>query len=292
MHTTSSLLLALDLTPASDVLLHRVGWLARGGRIQRLQLVHAVDTRILDGITNPGSSIRQDLETRACEAAELALAGLAERFRSLGVAEVRVEVRSGRPEVELAGAVEAAEPDLVVAGAGNRLWRQAMLGSTARRLLHRLSRPLWLIRDGHDRPYASYLLACDLSPAAVAAARLTAELWPGLKGHALLVLEHFADRIAGNAQTGAGGSDDQRAEALRLAAANLDAFVHEHFAWHMDTSVVEGHPAASILDALTAQQADLLVLGRRSRATTDKTLGSMAETVVNLVECDLLVVPA
>ncbi len=298
MSALASLFIAVDLTPATDVVLHRAHWLARAGGIGRVDLLHVVDSRMLDGITSMGIGVRAQLEAQARDAAREALDEIAARFTALGVADVRVDIRVGRPDRELAAAVDAAAPALVLAGAGNRMWRRAMLGSTARRLLRMIGRPLWLVRDDGDKPYAHALVACDLAPTSGSAAAMAARLWPEMHLDVVYVLENLADRIAGMLPA-AHRDQAELAEELRgRIDADVAAFVAEHLPLSDATRhVAEGHSAATLVQWVREHKPDLLVLGRSGRreqvhGVQALALGSVTEVLVDLAECDLLVAPA
>ncbi len=297
MSALTSLFIAVDLTPATDVVLHRAHWLARDRGIGRVDLLHVVDARMLDGITSMGVGVSAELEGQAREAATQALSDIASRFASLGVTELRTQIRVGRPDQELAQAVDAAAPALVLAGAGNRMWRQAMLGSTARRLLRLVTRPLWLVRDDGDKPYAHALVACDLAPTSGSAAATAARLWPELHFDVVYVLENLADRVAGMAPAAHRDPAVLGSELFDRIEGDVAAFVAEHLPLSDATRhVAEGHPAATLVQWVRERKPDLLVLGRSGRrehahGLEALALGSVAEMLVDLAECDLLVAP-
>jgi nucleotide-binding universal stress UspA family protein len=51
-----------------------------------------------------------------------------------------------------------------------------------------------------------------------------------------------------------------------------------------------GDPAAELVDTARALEADLVVLGRRSRSLRRLVLGSVSDAVVRRAPCDVLVV--
>jgi len=294
MKRIESIVVALDLTPASDAVLRRGLWLAQQPGVQRVVLVHALDARILDGIVSMGLSTRSEFEASTRAAAEVELARLAQRFREAGVAEVSVDCRLGRPDVELSAAVEAASPDLVIAGSGNRLWRQAMLGSTARRLLRLLHRPLWLVRGSGEHSYSRILLACDLSPSSARASEIAATYWPRLEFELVHVGEKLAELIAGmGAQPGIDPAEMQRRIEAR-SAERVEAFAKAHLGSIAPvTRLEQGHPVATLLRRSREWRPDLVVLGRSGHSGLQaKVLGSVTESLVDMLDCDLLVVPA
>jgi nucleotide-binding universal stress UspA family protein len=287
-----SLLVAVDFTPATDGVVHRALQLAAAG-VRRVHVVHVVDSRVLDGIAGLGVMPRSELEAAARSAADAALEALARRLTFAGAAEVSVECRCGRPDTELLAVVGGQAPDLVLAGAGNRMWRQVVLGSTSRRLLRGLKRPLWLVRNDGDTPISNVLLASDLGASAAAAARLAACEWPLADFELLHVAEHLADVAAGIASRAA-EIDGIRAQLQERAHARMAAFASEHL---RDRKVAmrleQGHPVGAVVRRIAELRPDLLVMGRSGKQGVQAlVLGSVAEALIEMVECDLLLVPA
>jgi nucleotide-binding universal stress UspA family protein len=287
-----SVLMAVDFTPATDGVVHRGLQLAASG-LRRARVVHVIDSRVLDGIAGLGIMLRTELEAAARTAAEASLAALAARLRHAGVARVDVECRCGRPDTEILAAIGADAPSLVLAGAGNRMWRQVVLGSTVRRLLRGVGRPLWLVRNDGDTRIEHVLMASDLGPAAAAAAHLAASEWPHAEFELLYVAEHVADVAAGLAEKAAQVAAIS-SELQQRCHARMEAFAAENL---RDRKVVmrleHGHPVGVVLRRIRELKPDLLVMGRSGKRGVDAlVLGSVAEALIEMVECDLLLVPA
>jgi nucleotide-binding universal stress UspA family protein len=287
-----SLLMAVDFTPATDGVVHRALQLAAGG-LRRARIVHVLDARVLDGIAGLGIMPRAELEAAARTAAEASLAALAARMRHAGVSDVDVECRCGRPDTELLAAIGADAPTLVLAGAGNRMWRQVVLGSTVRRLLRGVRRPLWLVRNDGDNRIEHVLLASDLGPAAAAAARMAASEWPHAEFELLHVVEHVADVAAGLANRAAEIPAISN-ELQQRCYARMEAFARENL---VDRKVImrleQGHPVGVVLRRIKEHKPDVLVMGRSGKRGVEAlVLGSVAEALIEMVECDLLLVPA
>jgi nucleotide-binding universal stress UspA family protein len=292
MPSLDSVLIAIDFTPASDGVVQRALQLARDG-VRRMHLVHVIDARVLDGIAGLGLATRSRLEHDARAAADQALGQVAERLRRAGVGEVDAECRCGRPDAELLEAIAAAVPQLVLAGGGNRMWRQVVLGSTARRMLRGVRRPLWLVRGDGMAPIRRVLLASDLGPAAAEAARLAVSRWPQAEFELLHVAENIADVAAGLASH-ATPAAVVRQKLEDRCRERMETFAEAFLAGAAVSPRLEhGHPVGSVLKRLQESRPDLLVLGRSGRHGLEATvLGSVAEALVEMADCDLLLVPA
>jgi nucleotide-binding universal stress UspA family protein len=291
MKAIESILLALDLTPASDAVVRRGVWLAQQVRPRHVQLLHVLDGRMLDALAGLRLASRAELEAAARSAAENALSALAERIRAVCDATVEAHCLSGRPDAELSAVVVASAPDLILAGAGNRLWRQALLGSTVRRLLRLLKRPLWLVREDGENPIRRILLASDLAASCGAACEIAAMLWPRAEFELIHVQAEAAALVAGLPGIAEVNADALQQTLQEQARPHIDAFVKHHLPGAaVAVNQATGHPVAMVLARAREWQPDLLVLGRGGRA--GPALGSVVEGLADLVECDLLVVPA
>jgi nucleotide-binding universal stress UspA family protein len=294
VHAVDSVLLAVEFTAASDGPIRRALWLAEQRPGIRVHLVHVIDRRLLDGVAQLGLGVRSEFERRARDAANDALDELAERFAVLGVGEIVSECLCGRPVEELGDAVTAHAPSLVVAGAGLRSWRHVVLGSTARGLLRAVHRPLWLVRGDGSVPIEQVLLPSDLRPPSASAARLAASLWPKAGFELLHVAEGIADMAVGLAGSVPGDVREVKARLEQQARQRLEGFAAEVLpGCRVSTRLEPGHPVGVALRRARDSGAQLLAMGRSGRRGIEAAvLGSVAEALVELVDCDLLLVPA
>ncbi len=293
MTIPDSILVAVDLTPASDAVMRQARWLAQRPEIQRIWLLHVIDVRMLDGIASLGLGLRAELEVSARAAAMDALERLAQQLRDAGSHEVEIVCRAGRPDTELAAVVKQVAPGLVIAGAGNRLWRQALLGSTVRRLLRLLHRPLWLVRGSAERGYERVMLGSDLDLAAARGANIASRYWPAAQFEVMHVEEDIDELLAGLPAEAGFDTASLLAERQERGEQRLAHFISENLPGVRSVARLEhGHPVAMLLQRTRDQKPDLLVLGRSGRDAHAGALGSVAEGLVDLVDCDLLLVPA
>lgn len=124
--------------------------------------------------------------------------------------------------------------------------------------------------------------------------------WPGLE----YALEHFPDAEitvmnvvdpagAGYGErstdaSGGGESDETQAEELFEAAAELA----REYGTTLDTAVVEGRPAETIIEFAEEHDVDAIVMGSRGRSGVSRVLlGSVAGTVVQDSPVPVTVVP-
>jgi nucleotide-binding universal stress UspA family protein len=136
------------------------------------------------------------------------------------------------------------------------------------------------------------LLAVDDSQASLAAARLAAGLAAAL-GARLRVVHVAVDHELGEAlrraserpHAGARAVQGQHALLTRVCALAADAGVEAA------GEVLTGPAATALLADARTSEADLLVIGRSTRASTDPYVGSHARHVLEFAEVPVLVVP-
>lgn len=286
-----TVLVATDLCEGGDAAVDRVEDLLATHRGWRVVLVHVIDQRMLDGIASTGISGTQGIAEVAHSAADTALQHIAERLHKAGAAEVIPRLRCGRPASDLLQEISAQSPELVIAGVGNQMWRQVLLGSTVRRLIRDIAVPLWLVRARHGAPVSKALLASDFQPSSDAALRLLGTLLPKAHIEAVHVCA-AADALP----VGVSETPELRAARVQQEAALLErlraqvAAVLPHRKVHCD--VLAGHPVGRLLERAGQLSVQLLVVGRHGRAGMERqVLGSVAEALADTAPCDVLLAP-
>ena len=181
--------------------------------------------------------------------------------------------------------------DLVVSGTtGHGFIRNALFGSTARRLVHSTSRPTAFIPpDAALPPAKRIVVGIDFSPCSDAALRWTAT-------HAA----QWGSKVIAVHGLGVSAlSPDYEPSANFVPM--VDAIVEQREAdvrRHLDAVEIEGDiiieragPAESIIEAARDRRADLLVLGTHGRGALGRlVLGSVASRVLRHPPCATIVV--
>lgn len=285
----ASVLVPLDLTPSSDRVVGRVALLplAEGARVTLLHVVPA------------SLSVRD--QRRAARDAERALAEEARHLRQSAPVDVSLAVEVGAAAAEIATGASAAKAELIVMGRrGGRILRDAVLGSTAERVLRRGRLPVLVVRRPARAPYRRPALALDVDRAA-----------PHVVGVALRILQPPRPRLAiihafedphPSWPYPSLANDDDRESELRvqasqalaelLAASLAEAKVAPRDVPMWKAQVRHGSPRTVIERAVRKNGNDLLLLGTRGHSGVAHTfLGTVAGDVLRAVGCDVLVVP-
>jgi len=207
--------------------------------------------------------------------------------------EVEVLVRAGDPHQELLAAADELEADLIVLGAHRRrLLLDAFVGTTAERLLRVNTRPVLVVHNQSTARYGRVLAATDLSESSASALRSAKDL--GLLAGQTTLVHVFHAAAKGKLQQ-VGVDTESHIEAERAAAAGaVDAFLKKNGLAELRTRVLlrEGRAAHAIRSLVTELKPDLLVLGTKGHTGIKRaTLGSVTETLLRAVPCDVLAVP-
>ena len=229
------------------------------------------------------------------QAASLAQQTLALAADEMNRAGLRFEQRllSGDVAGELARA--AAGFDLVVAGArGEGMLLDFSLGRTSVRLVRESPRPILIVKRPPDGPYRRVLVGVDFSAPSRLAAALGGQVAPSADFELVHVfrvdLEPTLRRI---------GLGEDKLEAYRLAAHDKATAAVTQFAGElklpgarMRSTIVRGYPPRVLLERAAQGRAQLIVMGKRAAGIVERSLvGSVALKVLEMSECDVLIVP-
>lgn len=288
-----SLLIPVDLSPASDRVVGRIEFLplAEGAR---LTLLHVVP-----------KSLPLRAQRRAEADAKQAL--LAER-RSLArklpkSVDIEPIVKVGTPSVEIAQSAGTAKAELIIMGrSGGRALREAFLGSTAERVIRRGRLPILVVRLPPRGPYRRPALALDLDQAAHGILDLLLRVVPPPRP-SVEVIHAYDVPYQGMIYPSLSENDADEyrdhyrhkavQEIAKLLAAGLaKAKVRPNEAPSWRTRVRNGSPRTVIEKTVKKAGTDLLVLGTHGYSgVAHAFLGTIAGDVLRKVACDVLVVP-
>ncbi len=287
-----SLLIPLDLSPASDRVVGRVARLPVAEGAQ-LTLLHVVPKAL-----SPQARQRARADAEKALAAEAAVLA-----RHLPSASVTPVVTVGVPAVEIADAAGAHEVELVVMGrSGGRAWRDALLGSNAERVVRRGQVPVLVVRLPPRGPYRRPALALDLDEAAHGVIELLLQVIPPPRPSVEVIHAYdipyqgmiYPSLSEGDVEAfGAPYREHALGEIQELLTASLaraGVAADDAPAWR--TRVRHGSARMVIAKAVERREADLLALGTRGyTGIAHALLGTVAGDVLRQVGCDVLVVP-
>lgn len=300
MNTTAvpPVLAATDFSPAADQAVGRAAHIARELGAP-LVLVHVHEPPVLGEVWRqlqawvPGVSgvdaqaLQQSAQTRLQATAQAVGAQELD-----GAVATRLVV--GRAAAAVAAEAAGCGAQLVVIGArGEHGLAEAVLGSTAERLLHSVACDLLLVREYGGRHYERMLLPTDLGPESRKAVRRLRRLLPTVDS----VLLHAYELPYENKLAYAGVEATRLDELHRRAQAELQLALQSlaREVGHSDLpgvcKVVHGYPPAVIAAQAEALGVDLIALSAGSRSALERVvLGSVCLHLALESPCDLWLV--
>jgi nucleotide-binding universal stress UspA family protein len=283
---------ATDFSEHAIKAAHRAALLAAQHSAQ-LELLHVVAKAPLNalrkllrakpkGVANLVEDVRHALKGAAAALAKATGASVVPRVEIGEVLDVITQECSGA--------------DLLVLGArGTSPLRDAILGTTAERLLGKCSRPMLIVKRHAARRYERVLVGLDFSPASEDALRATLRLAP----QAVLIAVHAYDvpfegklRLAGVEPE---VINSYRYRAAEKAIADIRALGERTAGERTRVAhkVGQGYPPHLILEQEKARRTDLIALGKQKRPVVQEFfLGRVTRHVLADSRSDVLVVPA
>ena len=278
-----TLLFATDLSSRCDRAADRAAQLAQAWKA-KLLVVHAIDPAYAvryAKMTQELPSWRHPEDYRTVAARRLSMDLASDKI------DAEVYVTEGIPHEIVLEAAHRENSNLVITGLGrDESLARTQFGSTLDKLLQELPVPLMIVRRRVRGPYRHVVIATDFSPASQPALE-TAIRW---FGDAQLTLFH--------AYEGAGLGGDALANDAWNTIANdqCDSFLagmalEPSVASRLHRVIDRGHPEVLLCDYVSHKEIDLVVLGTHGRSGFLKTMiGSTAENLLHLLECDTMVV--
>ena len=288
-----SLLVPIDLSPASDRVVGRVAQLplAEGCRITLLHVI-SMDLPVRD-------RKRAEVAARKVLRAEAQELG---RQLPRGVA-LQSVVAQGAAATEIARYATSVKAELVVMGRyGGSVLRDVFLGSTAERVIRRGQLPVLAVRLRARTPYRHPALALDIDQAANESVAMLLRIIPPKRPPVTVIhafdVPHYGMLNPGMSTDDAEEyNDEYREKALHEIAALLRKALLRSKAGPDDAPIWKAHirygtPRLVIERTVRRTDTDLLVLGTRGRSGAAYLfLGTVAGDVLRNVACDVMVVP-
>ena len=289
----NSVLVPLDLTPASDRALGRLSLLPLA-EDARVTLLHVVPRSLSAGD-----------QRKATRDATRILAGEARHMTKSLPRNARIEplVKLGAVAREIGACATKVRAELIVVGRGGaRILRESFLGSTAERIVRQARLPVLVVRLPPRASYRRPALALDLDQVAHQVVRLSLQILPPPRPgvavfHAFNIPRQGMSYPSLSQDEAAEVKDEFRlkaseelAELLATALARANVPPEDALAW--TTHVWYGSPRMVVRTALRRIEPDLLALGSRGYSGAAYAfLGTVAGDLLRAAKCDVLVVP-
>ncbi|NOJ93638.1 universal stress protein [Corallococcus coralloides] len=287
-----SLLVPIDLTPASDRVI---------GRLARLPLAEGALVTLVHVV--PGGFVPRDQHDAERDAMQ-ALQVEARHLTASLPAATRLQsvVKVGGAAHEITELARAQAADLIVMGrGGGRALRDMFLGSTAERVMRTAKRPVLAVRLPPRAAYHRPAMAIDLDESASRVFSWLLRLLPPPRPQ-VEAIHAFESPYEGLVYRSLSEdeAEERRAELRRAASVKLGGLLTTALAdarvpakdapWRVH--VRHGAPRRVVTKAVKQGDADLLALGTHGYSgLAHAFLGSVAGDLLRDVGCDVLVVP-
>lgn len=287
MEAPRKILLATDLSARSDRAMDRAAILMRQFGAE-LVVVHVLEQSAkFDAVRRKRFS--QSFHPNA-QLIETARRQLCDDLRNMGD-RVALRIEDGVPPEIILQLAKAEGCDFIVTGvARNETFGRLTLGKTVDRLLRASELPLLIVTDKARAPYRSIIVAADFSGASRQALEASAVLFPEQK--ITVFHAHGAPALY------AASDLERHVEQWRLAAhADYLAFVrsadiHDEARARLGVAIEWGDTSRLVRELVQTTDADLVVLGTRSRGRLLHALvGSVAQKIATSLPCDALLIP-
>ena len=283
-----SMVAATDFSPHGTRAVKRAGLLAAAMK-SRLEVLHVLDP-------SPLARAGEALGLRAARAASektarRKLGSVVGSLRRPGGSPVASRLAVGGAREEIVRAARRSQ--LLVLGArGRSPLRDALLGSTAERLLQTGRGPMLVVKERASRQYREVGVAFDFSADAASALEMALRLAPD----ANITLVH-AYEVPFEGMLWRGSVPERQRERLRVdARTSALAAMHAtlarlgHRGARVDKLLARGYPPRVVLDAAEHRGADLIAVGKQGRSALERLLiGSLTRHVLAESRCDVLV---
>ena len=292
MNTTSpqtvrTVVVATDLSPASEIAVDQAAMLARRWDADLL-LLHVFN----DGVWATITAIYESEVWAGAEPVLVARNRLSQQVREVAArhaVRARGETRTGRAASEIAAFCREQDAQLLVVGEHG----EAVLGGTAQRVLARADLPVLLVRRAVSAELSCILLATDFSDNATRAAQLSLDWFPDVRQrllNACTVAFEGRMRMAGvSLEHIEGYRRDELARAEQRMEAQMQAL---RSAAPVGKRIVQGYPTTVLLREIERLGAELLVIGKHGGTMLDeRLLGSITQNLLYRADCNVLLVP-
>lgn len=291
MPPLQSVLAITDFSLGARHAVERSVQLASDLGLSRMGVLHVVERSLLDGLRQLFGGASEQPETFQVGARQTLERVLQNLPPHAGV-EIEPILRNGRPlEMVLAAAEDY---DMLVVGARGQTKRHRLaLGTTSRALLRAHTDPVLVVREPPEGPYRRVLVALDFSDQSSKALDWARQVAPKASLLLLHAFDNPSPRSASYVRVSHEGLAKFRRRLLLKAEKRMEELVEglQGVGQPFEHRIITGDPATVLLEQAAAQEADLLVICKHARPTTEQLLlGSVTLRVLDDSTCDVLVV--
>jgi len=288
------ILAATDFSSRAGRALRRAALLAAEHQAE-LYLLHVLPTLPLETFRHLLSATPLETEQELYDWARAELHRQANELARPGLV-IHHHVAIGRAHVEINRQAESHGVDLIVIGdQGENLAQEIFFGTTASKTLRKGVRPLLIVRQEPQTPYARVLVPVDFSRLSRMALNMALEIAPRTPVQVLHAHETPFEHKMRQAGFAEETIQAYRGIVLDAARKSLDELIAACAPGNprVVPIIQHGYPPVVIQERARFLDADLVVIGRRGATELDEALwGSTTKHALYETACDVLVVSA
>lgn len=288
MKILTHILAGTDFSPPATRAVGRATQLAaeHGATVEIVHVMPFIAAETLSRLGLRSKAIKQaERDARERLAADVQAA------RSSGV-RVKGRVEYGRAASALASVAARSSTSLVVLGCrGERSLRDALIGTTAERFVERDSPDTLVVKTAPRSGYRRVLACAALDPMSERVITTAATISDAAQVTVLHAYEPLLELKLRSAGVQPDMIREHRRVARREAKDQLDELLDrvDLPRERLKSALRRGYPPRVILDTLSRQRFDLVVIGRRRSVVAELLLGRVAKHVLRGAPCDVLV---
>lgn len=290
LYPINCIVAATDFSANGDLAVLRAAHIAQKHEkiLHLLHVVHPLD--IYPELMLTFDSHLKDYE-RLKQANGLAyLDKLAVNIRNEFGIKVRTATRIGRPHAQITEYARAESADLLVVGyRGEKNVFDAMIGSTAFRLLRTMPCAVLIVRNSAVVPYQQVVATIDFTPGSLQVPALACAVAPSADIEALHIFDLKQELLSRDVGTNEADMTNYRDKAMQYIGDEFDKILVQLNDKRVSSKVMNGYLPETICSRASELNADLVVLGKKGKSSLQEfVLGSVSKTVANMVHCDVL----
>lgn len=281
MKLLENILLATDLSTSSENIVKNAIVLAKTFQ-SKITLVHVL----------PSDIKNEKTQLFLTEAAKNMLKVIKERIGNEGIEIEEPIMEFGSPYDKIVKTAVAVKANIILVGSGEKAKTVPFkLGTTAKRIIQKSDKPVWVVKNDHPIKVKKILCPVDFSQTSKRALQNAITMARRFKA-ALTILTVYESQSSSFLPF----KDELVMEKIRVEyTENLSNFLKAFNLTDLDCTqeIHEGDPAKEILLEISKNKPDLLVMGTTGKSGLSKIIiGSVTEKVIREVPCSFMTLKA
>lgn len=284
MKLLHKILLATDFSKSAQQAMHRAIALAKIFNSE-IHVLHVIPSMELSKLN------REMIE----KGVRVELKNIHDTIKSAGIAVHDIDLQVGIPFLRIIHEAAKHDVNVILMGSGEKeatVSRGSFpLGITAEKVLHKATKPVWIVKPESKTKIRRILCPVDFSKPAERAMKNAIHL--ARRMDAKLQIMHAVPSLMDTYLNFLGGSEEKQAEKIANHAKQLDKFL-EKFDFHgvnFEKTVRPGKPHKVILETAAHLDIDLIIMGTSGESDSPKVLmGTNTKYVVRELPCSMVTV--